>query len=123
MKLKARTAVYACLTIAVGLLGSGQARAQTTALDRANDGETTPCALSDDQSRWIQTALDGWERVSRDFLHVAPLPLPWIVLFDRSCAWHLAPDEARLPDATPVRPGLTFAGESEMRGSRFTLPP
>jgi hypothetical protein len=73
--------------------------------------EETACALSDHDTRWIQQALDGWERVSRDFLEIEPLPLPWLVLFNRSCAWHLNPEESKVPDARPVRLGLTFAGE------------
>lgn len=69
-----------------------------------------PCEFSDADTRWIQSGLDGWAQVSRDFLHIEPTPLPWILLFDTSCVWHLAPDPTFLANATPVTTALYFAG-------------
>lgn len=71
----------------------------------------TPCDLSPGEVRWVQKALDGWERVAIEVLELDRAPLPRIVLFDESCVWHLAAEESELPDARLVRPGLTFAGE------------
>jgi hypothetical protein len=71
----------------------------------------TSCELADADRRWIQKSLDGWEKVSREFLQLDPEPLPWMILFDQTCAWHLAPEPAMLPDARHVETGLSFAGE------------
>lgn len=62
--------------------------------------------------RWIQRALDGWERASRDLLGLDPEPLPWIVLFDTTHAWHLAADPERLAGAAVVPSPWTFAGRT-----------
>lgn len=43
------------------------------------------------QYRWMQRALDTWALVSRSALELPADSLPWIVLFDEVCAWHLAP--------------------------------
>lgn len=60
-------------------------------------------------ARWAQRVVDGWEQVSRE-LRIDPAPLPWIVLFGSSCAWHLNPGEASLPAGEPVAMALSFAG-------------
>ena len=59
---------------------------------------------------WLQRALDGWHQVSRQFLLIDPSPLPWIVLFDASCVWHLSSDSTLIREAVPVQTTLTFAG-------------
>src|SRR5689334_16823000 len=69
-----------------------------------------PCALSRADVRWLQGALDGWYRVSKDFLLLDPKPLPWIVLFDSECTWHLAAGE-EVPGSGPAEIRLTYAGE------------
>jgi len=68
------------------------------------------CSFPATEVDWLQRALDGWEQVSRDFLRVDPKPLPWIVLFDASCVWHLAAD-GNPSEARPVSTALTFAGD------------
>lgn len=88
------------------LKGEGPNPSETPTPDAAR------CALTAPSARWIQTALHGWERVALDFLRLDPEPLPWMVLFDRSCTWHLAAREGQPADADPVTAGLTFAGAS-----------
>lgn len=72
---------------------------------------TAGCSLSGENERLIQDALDAWARISGDYLELDPHPLPWMVLFDASCVWHLAPDESSAPDARPVDVSFRFAGE------------
>jgi hypothetical protein len=76
----------------------------------ASQPDTEPCSFPAPELEWLQRALSGWEQVSREFLRVDPSPLPWIVLFDASCVWHLAPDGNPGPGARPVSTTLTFAG-------------
>jgi hypothetical protein len=72
--------------------------------------ELGPCTFLPAEIVWLQRALDGWEQVSRQFLRIDPSPLPWVVLFDASCVWHLSPDASPDPDARPVTTTLSFAG-------------
>ena len=69
-----------------------------------------PCTFPPAEIAWIQRALDGWDQVSRQFLRIDPSPLPWVVLFDASCVWHLSPDASLSPDAIAVPTTLSFAG-------------
>lgn len=69
-----------------------------------------PCTFPPAEIAWLQRALDGWDQVSRQFLRIDPSPLPWIVLFDASCVWHLSPDASPGPDALPVTTTLSFGG-------------
>ncbi len=69
-----------------------------------------PCTFPPAEITWLQRALDGWEQVSRQSLRIDPAPLPWIVLFDASCVWHLSPDASPGADALPVTTTLSFAG-------------
>jgi hypothetical protein len=72
--------------------------------------DPVPCTFPPAEISWLQRALDGWEQVSRQFLRINPSPLPWIVLFDASCVWHLSPDANPGSDALPVTTTLSFAG-------------
>ena len=67
-----------------------------------------PCTFPDGEVAWLQRALDGWEQVSRDLLEMEPFPLPWIVMFDTSCVWHLAAEPVPWIQAQPVPTPLTF---------------
>lgn len=70
-----------------------------------------PCALPVSDRVWIQRALDGWETTARAHLRLDPEPLPWILVFDTTCVWHLAPDRAVVAgDAQPIATDLEFAG-------------
>jgi hypothetical protein len=77
----------------------------------AQDRRETVCTLTEDETSFIQTVLAGWEHVSTEILELEPHGLPWVVLFNRSCAIHLAPDTTILVDADPVSTGLTYAGD------------
>ncbi len=70
------------------------------------------CVLASEDADWVQSALDGWNTISNDVLELESRPLPWIVLFDRSCAYHLAPEDQRLPPgAEQLSAGLSFGGQ------------
>ena len=70
---------------------------------------SAPCTFAEADLVWIQRALDGWEQVSRRFLLTDPTPLPWIVLYDHDCVWHLNPD-GTVAGSRVVDTSLTFAG-------------
>ena len=54
------------------------------------------CTLSPDQVQWVQTAINGWTRVSREVLQLDMEPFPWTVLIGTTCVWHLEPDRRLL---------------------------
>ena len=84
----------------------------TIVLPRSAPAQHSPaCTLSSEDVRWVQIALDGWERVSRQLLRLEPKPLPWMVLYDASCVWHLAADARRVLETSVANLTLTFAGE------------
>jgi hypothetical protein len=68
------------------------------------------CRFPENEVSWLQRALEGWDQVSREFLAMEPAPLPWIVLFDASCVWHLAGEPAAWIQAQPISAGVTFRG-------------
>jgi hypothetical protein len=79
----------------------------------ASPARTNGCEFTLPEASWIQRALDGWELARRDFLKTDSRPLPWIVLYDAACIWHLAPTDPKLvTDAKPVKTTFTFAGTS-----------
>jgi hypothetical protein len=67
------------------------------------------CPLTAPDTRWIQGVLDGWTRTSRDFLGIDPDPLPRIVLFNSSCAWHLGTEGEGPPGSVRLDTPLRFA--------------
>ncbi|HST62558.1 MAG TPA: hypothetical protein VLK84_27890 [Longimicrobium sp.] len=80
-----------------------------------------PCTLDDAGRAWIQSALDDWDVASREFLQLAPAPLPWMVFIDTACVWHVAADargDAELAATlTPAAAPLRFADAAvEVRG-------
>lgn len=111
MKLTLWTVIFASMSIAMGVMPQDSAWGQTP-FDDADTSEATDCALSEPEIRWIQAALDGWESISGDVLGLESSPLPWMVLFGRSCTWHLASDGALLPEGRSAHSTFTFAGES-----------
>jgi hypothetical protein len=62
-----------------------------TTLAASQKADSSTCTFLPEEITWIQRALDGWEQVSREFLRLDATPLPWIVLFDSGCIWHLSP--------------------------------
>jgi hypothetical protein len=71
----------------------------------------SPCVLSAENTRFISTSLAGWERASREFLRLQKVSVPWIVLFDEGCVWHLG-SATPATSGTPVPdPSFTINGE------------
>jgi hypothetical protein len=84
----------------------------------------------------MQRALDTWALVSRDALGLPADSLPWIVLFDARCTWHLAPrgslgkveqditgDAALRFGGAPVMVRSLVHGDSVQLPSGRTVPP
>jgi hypothetical protein len=73
------------------------------------DRHSTPCYT--DPVAWMQRALDTWALVSRNSLELRPDSLPWIILYDARCAWHLSPRGAPANSSHDVtdKVGLRFA--------------
>jgi hypothetical protein len=95
-------------------------------LELAN-GSPSKCELTEENQGFVQEALQGWEQASRDFLELDRAPLPWIVLFDTSCVFHLAPDEDFNSGADLDPSSITFAGKpvpvrAEAHNGRVPLP-
>jgi hypothetical protein len=57
----------------------------------------------------MQSILDNWETTCRRDLRIALEPLPWIIFYDESQAWHLKPEKALLPPHETSSASLTFA--------------
>src|SRR5919112_6540249 len=104
-----RHAAGVCLLALVSGPVIGQTAAPVPEKPAAAPRAGSPCALPEADVRWTQRVVDGWEQVSRE-LRIDPAPLPWIVLFSSSCAWHLNPGAASLPAGEPVAVALSFAG-------------
>jgi hypothetical protein len=68
-----------------------------------------PCALAEAETLWIQKALDGWHEVSKS-LRMERARLPWVVLFNTSCVWHLESGDGAPAEATRTTTSLSFAG-------------
>lgn len=49
------------------------------------------CTLDGEDGKWTEDALLAWQKVERDDLKLEPAPLPWIVLYDKTCVWNLKP--------------------------------
>ena len=92
-----------CIVAAVVTLIAGRPSAQPA--------PAVACTFKDAEVAWIQRALDGWEKVSREFLLTDPNPLPWIVLYDAGCVWHLNPDSS-ITGSRVVDTMLKFSGRS-----------
>jgi hypothetical protein len=71
---------------------------------------TTPCTLPEADLAWAQRFVDGWAQISQE-LRLDPEPLPWIVLFNASCTWHLQPGAAGSSIGEPLATTLTSAGK------------
>lgn len=82
---------------------------------KASNVQATTCALKNAERIWIEQSLNLWEKVSRDSLRLASEPLPWMILFDETCGWHVNPNLSvsilKLP-ADSVKTNLSFAGKS-----------
>lgn len=61
---------------------------------------------------WIQKVLDNWKYVCKRELNIGVIPLPWIIFYDSSSAWHLNPEETVLPRFERTQHNVEFAGVS-----------
>jgi hypothetical protein len=62
---------------------------------------------------WLQGILNDWEQTCRQDLRISPEPLPWMILFDATRAWHLNADLKLLPKPQRATPyPVRFAGKS-----------
>ena len=52
------------------------------------------CRPSPADARFFQLMLDDWSTMTGEVLRLPARPLPWIVLYDRACVYHIAPDTA-----------------------------
>lgn len=81
---------------------------------QASVGETNaPCELSAADARYFQAMLDDWAAITGEIFRLPARHLPWVVMFDRSCAYHIAADTTtRLGRTTRIltRARLTFGG-------------
>jgi hypothetical protein len=71
------------------------------------------CTLTTADAAYVQEALNGWTTIARELLALPDEPLPWMVLYSRTCAFHVAPDRATpLGRSTQAvaEARLTFAG-------------
>ena len=66
--------------------------------------------MSGDESL-LQDALTSWETVSREELRLEDVALPWMVLFDARCTWHVEPGSPRPKGAREVKTSLRFSGK------------
>jgi hypothetical protein len=77
-------------------------------------GAVLACALSAGDAAYVQNALDAWTRVTRDLLQISDTDLPWMILYTRSCAYHLAPDAATAlaRETRPLDARLSYRGQA-----------
>lgn len=52
---------------------------------------------ADAPREWLQAALNSWESVCRDRLHLPLEPLPWVIFYDAHNEWQVAADPSWLP--------------------------
>ena len=68
----------------------------------------------DERTRaWIQTSLDVWETICRRYLRIGLEPLPWMIFYDETQAWHLAADQTLLPPHEQPATSLLFNGRQQ----------
>jgi hypothetical protein len=84
--------------------------AASVAVGATGPSDDSACLLGSTDVGWIQRALDRWAAVSRQFLKLDDRALPWMVLFDASCAWHLSPGPTLDPETRIIPTSLTFSG-------------
>ena len=93
-----RLVAVCCILLACAVLATG--------------AQTAEPELDKPTLAWMQAALDNWEAICRRHLHVAIEPLPWIIFYDESHAWHLNPEKELLPPHEAVPASLKFAGRA-----------
>jgi hypothetical protein len=90
------------------------AAATTVARAATAQSSATPvtCQLPEPGRHWLQEALNGWSRIRLEALRLAPAPLPWLMLFDEHCVWHLSPDPSVKLSVEPSPAFLSLDGEA-----------
>jgi len=83
--------------------------ASASSTGRATPDAGSVCRMTEQDRRWVEGALDGWERVSRDSLQIGPIPAPWMVLFDATCVWHFGGERRLFSDSALAPPLFHFA--------------
>ncbi len=98
--------IYGCLSI-LKLAGIS-----LLLLLAANVTRAETCMLKSNEREWIEHTLNLWQKVSRDSLRLKSASLPWTLVFDETCVWHINPDlslsSPNLPDDS-AKTKLTFA--------------
>jgi hypothetical protein len=69
------------------------------------------CQLPEAGRHWLQEALEGWSKIRHRALGLASGPLPWLVLFDERCVWHLSPDPSTRSEMARTSAPLSIDGE------------
>ncbi len=85
------------------------------------------CRLDESNRTFLDTALQDWQTVVARDLQLPHAPLPWILAFDRECAWNIAPEPATADRDAWKRSGFRFRGQelfvkSEPHGSMIQPP-
>jgi hypothetical protein len=105
MRRGATVAWMACAgLIALLFDGTGRAGSQSSSPEPG-------CQLHEPGRHWLQEALNGWSKIRHDALGLAPGPLPWLVLFDERCVWHLSPDPSTRLELEQTGTPLSIDGE------------
>ena len=60
---------------------------------------------------WMQAMLNNWNAVCRRDLRIPAQPLPWIIFYDETLAWHLHPETSLLPPHQASTRSLRFTGK------------
>ena len=61
--------------------------------------------------KWIERVLDNLDSVCRKELKIQTNPLPWIIFYDSTSAWHLNPDKKMLPASEKTNYQFIFDGK------------
>lgn len=96
----------------------------------STDAGTRTCALSGPDLDWARGLLEIWSVTTREILDLERRALPWIVIFDSACVWHIDPEldtRAALAEADPLATDLAFDGRAvpvyaRRHGGRIVLP-
>jgi hypothetical protein len=68
------------------------------------------CGTSPDGQKWIEGTLSAWRKVSSKSLKLKPAPVPWLILFDERCVYHVNSD-ARFMDRYEQTVAISLAKE------------
>ena len=85
------TAVWIACATSIAAMSTGAPTISATPRAQPS-AAATDCRLPEPGRDWLQQALNGWSHVRQESLRLGPGPLPWLVLFDERCVWHLSPD-------------------------------